>query len=105
MLLIILPWHPFRLLWLRPRNHLDPHRRYKLEPPSLPFETPRTCNARYTKTAKQGRNVAILVHEFPESGGSYGDGCSGGKSKVTITLNGEATIQVGRDQRQHDEGP
>ncbi|CAM9178817.1 unnamed protein product [Hapterophycus canaliculatus] len=47
------------------------------------------------KLLQTGRNVAILVHEFPESGGSCGGGGSGSKSKVTITLNGEATIQEG----------
>lgn len=51
----------------------------------------------------QGRNVAILVHEFPDGGGGYGSGGGGGgggggcTSKVTITLNGRATIQVRKD--------
>ncbi|CAM9184502.1 unnamed protein product [Ectocarpus sp. 12 AP-2014] len=46
-----------------------------------------------------GRNVALLVHEFPDAGGSSGGGGGGGGggsgSKVTITLNGTATIQEG----------
>lgn len=48
--------------------------------------------------SEQGRNVALLVHEFPDAGGSSGGGGGGGSgvggSKVTITLNGTATIQV-----------
>lgn len=50
-----------------------------------------------TSISKQGRNVAILVHEFPDAGGGYSSGGGGGggcTSKVTITLNGRATIQV-----------
>lgn len=45
--------------------------------------------------SKQGRNVAILVHEFPDTSVSYSSGGCG-NSKVTITLNGIATIQVRR---------
>lgn len=45
--------------------------------------------------SKQGRNVAILVHEFPDTTASYSSGGCG-NSKVTITLNGRATIQVRR---------
>lgn len=37
--------------------------------------------------------MAILVHEFPDTKASYSSGGSG-NSKVTITLNGRATIQV-----------
>ncbi|CAN0411824.1 unnamed protein product [Pylaiella littoralis] len=47
-----------------------------------------------------GRNVAILVHEFPDTKASYSSGGSG-NSKVTITLNGRATIQEGQDAERY----
>ncbi|CAM9147110.1 unnamed protein product [Ectocarpus sp. 8 AP-2014] len=55
-----------------------------------------------------GRNVALLVHEFPDAGGSSGGGDGGGSggsggsgSKVTITLNGTATIQEGEQAERY----
>ncbi|CAM9320336.1 unnamed protein product [Ectocarpus sp. 4 AP-2014] len=56
-----------------------------------------------------GRNVALLVHEFPDAGGSSGGGGGGGGgggsggsgSKVTITLNGTATIQEGEQAERY----
>eukprot|EP00752_Nemacystus_decipiens_P002771 g2589.t1 len=57
------------------------------------------------KLVQAGRNVAILVHEFPDAGGGYssGGGGSGGgcTSKVTITLNGRATIQEGEQAERY----
>ncbi|CAB1106433.1 unnamed protein product [Ectocarpus sp. CCAP 1310/34] len=51
---------------------------------------------------RTGRNVALLVHEFPDAGGSSGGGGGGGScSKVTITLNGTATIQEGEQAEQY----
>ncbi|CAM9260142.1 unnamed protein product [Ectocarpus fasciculatus] len=56
---------------------------------------------------KTGRNVALLVHEFPDAGGSSGGGSGGGGggggsgSKVTITLNGRATIQEGEQAERY----
>eukprot|EP00903_Cladosiphon_okamuranus_P018610 g17131.t1 len=58
------------------------------------------------KLVQTGRNVAILVHEFPDAGvgcssGGGGGGGGGCSTKVTITLNGRATIQEGEQAERY----